>query len=91
MSAQARKFAGQEIVFLIKCELSGIRLSRQLELRGGIRAVPTAFLWLRSAKMARNGAGISEVIRDKRGNPDASGGALIHGDRAGINTGITKK
>ena len=47
---------GKGFLFLIQCELSGIRLSRKLEVGGEIGAVPTTFLWLRWAKMARNGA-----------------------------------
>jgi hypothetical protein len=49
-SARAVKFDCKGIVFFMKCELSGIQAIAKMEGTAGIGAVPTAFLWLRSAK-----------------------------------------
>ena len=40
----------------MQCELSGIQAIAKMEGTAGIGAFPTSFLWLRSAKMAQNGA-----------------------------------
>ena len=42
--------------FFMQCELSGIQAIAKMEGTAGIGAFPTSFLWLRSAKMAQNGA-----------------------------------
>ena len=50
-SAHAVKFDRKEILFWIKCELSGIHASKMIQGRGGRGAVPTTSLWPRWVNM----------------------------------------
>ena len=75
--------------FFMKCEVSGIRLTRNMEGRAEVWGFPMPLLWPRSAKMARNGA--AESGRCSSGQWGAAEGGIGRAPAVSLGDGCSWK